>query len=64
MVFIQYGTLIIDQRQSTVKPGINYITDFDNWLKIQNGFEPRGTPIGTVCKYVSKLWNDPRRARF
>lgn len=34
---IGYGSLTIRQRQRTVKPGIDYLTKFDDWLKTQNG---------------------------
>jgi hypothetical protein len=37
--YIQYGTLRIDQRQLTAKPGIDYITDYGEWLAVQNGEE-------------------------
>ena len=35
--FIQYGTLVVDQRQRTVQQGIDYMTNADDWCKIQNG---------------------------
>jgi hypothetical protein len=34
---IQHGTLRISQRQDTVKPGVDYMMDFDEWLAIQRG---------------------------
>lgn len=53
--FIQYGTISIDQRQGPVKKEIDYMGAFDDWLKIQNGYEPRGNPDpnnSSICKYV------------
>jgi len=35
--FIKYGTLRIDQRQKTAAAGLDYLTDFDDWLCVQNG---------------------------
>ena len=38
--FIRYGTLLVDQRQTTVQQGIDYMTDVGDWLAVQNGSEP------------------------
>lgn len=35
-----YGSLAISQKQQTVLPGIDYLTDFATWLHIQNGGIP------------------------
>ncbi|MBE9197530.1 MULTISPECIES: vanadium-dependent haloperoxidase [unclassified Nodularia (in: cyanobacteria)] len=40
---IPYGSLTISQRQKTVLPDINYLTDYDDWLNVQNG---DSDPIG------------------
>ena len=40
---ITYGELKIDQRQVTVNPGIDYLTQFGDWLDVQNGWDRRGT---------------------
>ena len=34
---LKYGTLLIDHKQNTVKPNIDYMTNEDDWLDIQNG---------------------------
>lgn len=39
---ITYGALKIDQRQLTVVPGVDYLTDFNRWLDAQNGWDFRG----------------------
>ena len=39
---IDYGSLKIDQRHRTVKPGIDYLTKFPTWLKAQDGADFRG----------------------
>lgn len=38
-----YGTLRVSQRQQTARPGVDYVTDPDEWLRIQNGCDP-GVP--------------------
>ena len=35
-----YGTLEVSQRQQTAKPGVDYVTDPAEWLRIQNGCDP------------------------
>lgn len=35
-----YGTLRVSQRQQTAMPGRDYVTTFDEWLRIQNGCDP------------------------
>ncbi|HEY2289638.1 MAG TPA: vanadium-dependent haloperoxidase [Thermoanaerobaculia bacterium] len=39
---IGYGALTINQREQTVQPDKDYLTKFDEWLQIQNGFN---TPV-------------------
>jgi hypothetical protein len=36
----------LDQRILTIKPGSNYLTDFKQWMRVQNGFDPRS---GEFC---------------
>jgi hypothetical protein len=38
-----YGTLEVSQRQQNAKPGVDYVTDPAEWLRIQNGCDP-GVP--------------------
>jgi hypothetical protein len=40
---IQYGTLTINQRQKTAVCGVDYMTDYHNWLDVQNGVDTSGT---------------------
>ena len=39
--YIVYGALRIDQRQKTAKKETDYLTDFDEWLAVQNGADRR-----------------------
>ncbi len=36
-----YGTLRVSQKQQTAKPGVDYVTDYDEWLEVQNGCDRR-----------------------
>jgi hypothetical protein len=52
--YIKYGSISIDQRQETVKGGKenDYVYGgFDEWLKNQNGFDPRGQVVNGACMY-------------
>ena len=40
--YITYGSQVIDQRQLTVVPGVDYLTGFSTWLRAQNGADLRG----------------------
>lgn len=40
--FINYGTLIIDQRTVTHKACLDYMTDWTSWLDVQNGANFKG----------------------
>jgi hypothetical protein len=40
--FISYGTQLIDQRQRTAEPGLDYLTTFPQWLAVQNGLDTIG----------------------
>ncbi|MFL5541318.1 MAG: vanadium-dependent haloperoxidase [Longimicrobiaceae bacterium] len=40
--YLTYGAQVIDQRQRTVQPGINYLTGFSTWLQAQEGQDFRG----------------------
>ena len=40
--YVAYGARVIDQRQQTVLPGTDYLTDFAWWLRAQNGEDFRG----------------------
>ncbi|WP_309889937.1 vanadium-dependent haloperoxidase [Archangium sp.] len=41
--YLTYGSQVIDQRQWTVKAGVDYLTRFnEDWLPVQNGRDDRG----------------------
>lgn len=40
-----FGTNMIEQQYRTTAPGIDYMTSYEEWLNIQNGFPPAGPNI-------------------
>jgi len=42
---IPYGAQVISQRSQTSVPGSDWLTDYDSWLAVQNGADPRGTDV-------------------
>lgn len=53
---IGYGALAISQRMQTVMPGIDYMTKFDNWLKVQNGEVPAAKDaIDPTPRYIRNM---------
>jgi hypothetical protein len=40
--YISYGAQVIDQRIIPPRQGLDYLTDFDTWLGVQNGEDTRG----------------------
>jgi hypothetical protein len=53
---IPYGSLTISQRQQTVLPRSDYLTDFGRWLAVQNGF-------GNVLAGTGDFDSKPRHLR-
>lgn len=52
---IPYGSLTISQRQQTVQPGIDYMTDFDEWLAIQNGGPNPPDAFDDTRRYIRNM---------
>lgn len=40
--FITYGTQLIDQRQLVAEPGLDWMTDEESWIKVQDGHDTSG----------------------
>jgi membrane-associated phospholipid phosphatase len=38
-----FGALVVDQRIRTAAAGTDYMTDFQSWLDVQNGYQPTQT---------------------
>jgi membrane-associated phospholipid phosphatase len=47
-----FGANIIDQKIKTVQPGIDYVTDFNKWLEVQNGFAQGQNAFDPVLRYM------------
>ncbi len=52
---ISFGSLTIAQKQKTVAPGINHMTDYDSWLHVQNGGLTGSDMFDTTPRYVRNL---------
>ena len=63
---ITFGDLKIDQRQVTVLPGTDYLTAFNDWLDVQNGWDRRGTDQvdTTQRRFVRNLRDLGERVHF
>ena len=38
--FVTYGTLLLDQRQNEIRPGLDFMQKYEEWLFIQRGGRP------------------------
>ncbi|MEW5931313.1 MAG: vanadium-dependent haloperoxidase [Gemmatimonadota bacterium] len=63
---ITYGELKINQRQVTVVPGVDYLTSFNDWLDVQNGWDRRGQDQvdTTMRRFVRNLRDLGERVHF
>ncbi|KZL49887.1 phosphoesterase [Nodularia spumigena CENA596] len=52
---IPYGSLTISQRQKTVLPDINYLTDYDEWLNVQNGGLAGADKFDPTPRYIRNI---------
>ena len=52
---ISYGSLTISQKQKTVVPGINHLTDYDSWLHVQNGGLTGSDIFDSTPRYIRNL---------
>ena len=52
---IPYGSLRIVQRQQTLRPGIDYLTDYAEWLAVQNGAGRSGDAFDPTRRYIRSL---------
>lgn len=52
---IPYGSLTISQRQTTTAPGVDYVTGYDEWLRIQNGVMPGSYRLDPTPRHIRNL---------
>lgn len=50
-----YGTLRVRQRQRTAVPLLDHMMDYNEWLAIQNGFEPVPVPLDPVRRFIRNM---------
>ena len=46
------GSETIDSRQRTIAPGLDYMTGFDDWLSVQNGFRRGSNQFDASPRYI------------
>jgi membrane-associated phospholipid phosphatase len=52
---VPFGSLTISQRQTTTVPGVDYVTYYDEWLRIQNGVMPGSYRLDPTPRYIRNL---------
>lgn len=52
---ITFGSLTISQKQKTVLPHINHMTDYESWLQVQNGNVPGSDVFDSTPRYIRNL---------
>lgn len=52
---ISFGSLQIEQRQETVVPGIDYMTDYNAWLHVQNGGVTGKDKVDPIRRYIRNM---------
>jgi hypothetical protein len=52
---INYGPYVVDQKVRVTVPGVEFMTDYNEWLAVQNGVTPPPRPqqfVGTDRRYI------------
>jgi hypothetical protein len=52
---IPFGSLTVTQRQRTVLPGIDYLTEYATWLAVQNGTTAGSDAFDPTPRYIRTL---------
>src|SRR6185369_2242702 len=52
---IPMGAVLIPQKMQTTVAGDDYMTRYDEWLAIQNGFQPGGNRFDPEPRYIRNL---------
>ncbi|HJQ24626.1 MAG TPA: vanadium-dependent haloperoxidase [Blastocatellia bacterium] len=51
-----FGAVPVSQKIQTVMPGINYMTNYSDWLAVQNGLDPSGNiQFDSTPRYIRNL---------
>src|SRR5215468_2057415 len=52
---IPYGVQTISQKMRTVQPGVDYLTNYADWLSAQNGITNSDRPFDSTPRYIRNL---------
>ena len=52
---IPQGSMSLEQKLYTMQPDSNYLTGYDEWLAIQNGFKPAPYAMDSTPRYIRNL---------
>lgn len=52
---VPFGSLTVSHRQVTALPGTDYLTDFDDWLAVQNGATRLPEPLDPTPRHIRSL---------
>lgn len=52
---VPMGALLVPQAMYTILPGVDYMTSYDEWLAIQNGFTPAPYALDPTPRYIRNL---------
>ncbi len=52
---IPQGSMLMLQKLYTRMPGLSYLTNYDEWLAIQNGFKPAPYQLDPTPRYIRNL---------
>lgn len=47
-----FGANVLEQKIRTAEPGTNYVTTFDKWLEVQNGFAQGPNVLDATPRYI------------
>jgi hypothetical protein len=62
---VRYGVQAISHRMGTVAPGVDYLTDYDEWLSVQRGILTGKTPaVDPTPRYIRNLRDLTRYAHI
>ncbi len=58
--YIRYGTQVIDQRQASVQPNINFVGEWNEYIQVQNGYDPYAAGIMNQLMPPPRFITTPR----
>ncbi|GAC1357537.1 MAG: vanadium-dependent haloperoxidase [Herpetosiphon sp.] len=52
---VHYGALTINQKIRALAPGNDYLTEFDSWLAVQNGYQPGADQFDSTARHIRNM---------